>query len=227
MSSRSREQVTKIMTPLAAAIAGAGVGSVLRGRKERQQSRVALRFVKAANARAERAEEKAIEAKKESRKDSLTGLYNRLGLREAFDYLAERPNSEKGKNSLIALDLDNFKQINDGEGGHAAGNEVLRNVAAILLKSSRPGDTIARIGGDEMVMMLPRADQEIAAEVAERTRAAIEATGQVTASFGVASINPMFSMEDNLKCADAALYAAKDNARNQVVIYSSQTPAVG
>lgn len=210
----SRESIPKVITPLAAAIGGAAVGFFVRDRKTRQHDQLAHRFIAAANARADRARE-------ESRKDSLTLLHNRLGLKEAFTELVGRPNQETGQHSLITLDLDNFKQVNDGEGGHAAGNEVLRDVAAILRETSRPGDVVARIGGDEMVLMLPRANEEQAVVVAERARTAIEANGKVTASFGVSGINPDYPLEENLKLADKALYVAKNGDGNQVETYST------
>ncbi len=218
--SSSRERVPKVITPLAAAIGGAAVGFFVRDRKTRQHDQLAYRFIVSANARADRAEEKAKEAQEESGIDSLTLLCNRRGFQKAYIELVARPNQEKGQHSLVALDLDNFKQVNDGEGGHAAGNEVLRTVAAILMETSRPGDAVARIGGDEMALILPRADATAAAAVAQRARTAIEATGQVTASFGVAKIDPRISMEENLKSADAALYAVKHGDRNGVATFS-------
>lgn len=153
--------------------------------------------------------------------DGLTGCYNR----RQFEFQLERDLHHAVRNgqplSLIMLDLDNFKNIND-QAGHDAGDVALRMLADTLRAELRAGDTAARFGGDEFVMILPQADYEGAQLVAERLRKRIEETvvpgfGQVTASFGVASFPAHASSRDTLViAADRALYNSKDAGRNQV-----------
>lgn len=155
--------------------------------------------------------------------DPLTGLYNRRGL----DHKARRycpPNSQEPY-SLIALDLDGFKQIND-RWGHEAGDKVLVEVARIMRETVRDIDHVARIGGEEFVILLPTMPVAIARQIAERIRRNIDA-GRVplsdqeqivvTASLGVAErIVSDLSLDDTLRRADEALYQAKRAGKNQV-----------
>jgi diguanylate cyclase (GGDEF)-like protein len=125
--------------------------------------------------------------------------------------------------SLIMLDLDNFKNIND-QAGHEAGDVALRMLADNLHAELRAMDTAARFGGDEFVMILPQADTEGAILVAERLRKRIEQTevpgfGQVTGSFGVATFPTHASSRDTLVvAADRALYNSKEAGRNRVSV---------
>ena len=157
--------------------------------------------------------------------DSLTGCYNR----RQFELQLERDLHLAVRNdqplSLIMLDLDNFKNIND-KAGHDAGDVALRMLAETLRAELRAEDTAARFGGDEFVMILPQADHEGAQLVAERLRKRIEEMvvpgfGQVTASFGVASYPAHASSRDTLViAADRALYNSKDTGRNRVSLPS-------
>ena len=224
---RRHEQFLKHALPIAAAIGGVAVGSFVRGRKIRQNQHLAGSLVAAANQRAERAEaaraeaeERADAAQEKSRKDPLTGLFNLNGLDERYSELMDRPGSDKTKLGLLVLDLDEFKRIND-TGGHEAGNVALRYVADVIRENSRPGDTPVRLGGDEMALLVLRADEAGTLSAAERIQGSLNANGRVRASFGVAEVNPDISLADNVAIADAALYEAKRQGRDQIVSASS------
>lgn len=155
-------------------------------------------------------------------RDPLTGLYNRRYMEDSlqrFVRLAERENREI---SLIMIDLDHFKRIND-ERGHAFGDQVLRDAALALLGSLRETDIVCRYGGEELVVIMPDCPIERAADKAEVLRLRIEALStvhgaEISASFGIASLpHTSQSVIDLLAAADAALYKAKQNGRNQVV----------
>ena len=122
--------------------------------------------------------------------------------------------------SLIMVDVDHFKKVNDTH-GHVTGDKVLKGVAEILKKKVRGGSAY-RYGGEEMAVLLPKAELEGAVQVAERLRAAIEAHKiagvKVTASFGVAQFEPGLADPPALvEKADQALYKAKEGGRNRVV----------
>ncbi|MEM6388238.1 MAG: GGDEF domain-containing protein [Pseudomonadota bacterium] len=147
----------------------------------------------------------------EAETDPLTGLYNRRG----FD------NRRKGIESaaLLYIDIDKFKQINDGL-GHAAGDELLQRTAKILLSATRDHDVVARVGGDEFVILLPDIPQARALAIAERLRSASardlkHAFGHATISIGVAHLNGG-RLERALELADQACYAAKRAGRDRV-----------
>jgi diguanylate cyclase (GGDEF)-like protein len=153
--------------------------------------------------------------------DSLTGCYNRRQFELQLEHDLHLATRNSQPVSLIMLDLDNFKNIND-QAGHDAGDVALRMLADTLRAELRAEDTAARFGGDEFVMILPQADYEGAQLVAERLRKRVEQTvvpgfGQVTASFGVASFPAHASSRDTLViAADRALYNSKDGGRNRV-----------
>jgi len=154
--------------------------------------------------------------------DSLTETLNR----RAFERMASRRVADKRSYplALIAFDIDNFKSINDRY-GHAAGDAVLRQFAAILRAAVREKDVVARVGGEEFVLLLPGADDKFAYQIAERLRTAlesssfneIEATLCVTTSAGIARYRPGETVGTLLARADHLLYAAKRAGRNQVV----------
>jgi diguanylate cyclase (GGDEF)-like protein len=124
------------------------------------------------------------------------------------------------------LDIDKFKSVNDTF-GHKAGDIVLRNVAGAVTGRVREEDTVARWGGEEIAVLLRGAGETEAAKIAEELRISIENGGQVTASFGVAEIDPALTLEENIDRADQAMYQAKEGGRNQTVIYRSpETPAI-
>ena len=159
--------------------------------------------------------------------DGLTGLVNRRELGQRLEYEVHRARRFRTTFSVAIIDLDHFKDVNDGQ-GHLVGDEVLKEVAAILRAALRGCDTVARYGGDEFVLILPETAAAGAAVVAERIRrevatvAFVGATGPfpVTLSVGVAECcHPERPPLDILAAADRALYACKQAGRNGVVMF--------
>jgi diguanylate cyclase (GGDEF)-like protein len=158
--------------------------------------------------------------------DGLTGLWTkRHFMSEAL--LAIEASRRYGEPlSLIMVDIDHFKKVNDTH-GHVAGDKVLQGVAEILKKKVR-GGSVFRYGGEEMAVLLPKADVAGAAAVAERLRGAIEARKiagvKVTASFGVAALEEgVVDPPSFVERADQALYKSKENGRNRVTSAEART----
>jgi two-component system cell cycle response regulator len=158
--------------------------------------------------------------------DALTGLQNRRYLETHLKTLVEQAKGSGRLVSLLFADVDNFKAINDSH-GHAAGDNVLRELAQRFRRNVRNIDLIARVGGEEFVIVMPDTGMERALQVGERLRSAIasepmRASGAtqllVTASVGIATLDgPHDSAEGLMKRADQALYVAKRGGRNRVV----------
>lgn len=153
-----------------------------------------------------------------SETDPLTGIANRRGFdRVAAPALSKRKSTPVG---LILCDIDHFKRINDTY-GHPYGDTVLIEVARILATTSRPGDTVARLGGEEFAILLPDTALEGAHEAAERMRKALELTSvrgiSISASFGVAERAPDETLAMLVHRADAMLYVAKRHGRNRTI----------
>ncbi|MFC6663303.1 GGDEF domain-containing protein [Deinococcus multiflagellatus] len=134
--------------------------------------------------------------------------------------------AQQGQSSCVALlDIDHFKSVND-RFGHAVGDEVLTRVAQRLSAELREGDSLARFGGEEFLLILPGLGPKEARRVCERLRTTLStldwralAPGlQVTGSFGVAAVRPGAAVKDILQAADAALYAAKAAGRDTVML---------
>ncbi|HEX6781812.1 MAG TPA: GGDEF domain-containing protein [Solirubrobacterales bacterium] len=164
--------------------------------------------------------------------DSLTGLFNRTALEQRLGELDGQPcNPAEGlSHAFLLCDLDHFKRVND-QFGHAAGDAVLQDVAYTMRAALRAGDSIYRVGGEEILVMLPGAGHEDALEIAERLRIAVRERRPVgvpvSLSIGVAVAEPKFvDTEDLLARADAALYAAKAGGRDLVYI-DSDGPGAG
>jgi diguanylate cyclase (GGDEF)-like protein len=159
--------------------------------------------------------------------DELTGLPNNRAFRETIDREASRAERFGHELSLIILDIDNFKSVNDTH-GHLQGDEVLRLIGTILLEEPRAVDEAARYGGEEFVVALPETGTEGAVEIAERIRVRLageeipllDGSGvlKVTASFGTATI-PLSAatVRQLFAAADDALYEAKRSGKNRVV----------
>jgi diguanylate cyclase (GGDEF)-like protein len=154
----------------------------------------------------------------EARIDSLTGLANRRALEEILAAEISRAHRFAHQLAVVLLDLDRFKEINDSF-GHAAGDVMLRAVSRLLTSLARQGDTVARWGGEEFVVVLPETDLAGAQRFAERLRRTIEAHAvgemKTSASCGVATMLPDDTVEELLGAADQALYRAKSNGRNR------------
>ena len=154
----------------------------------------------------------------EARIDALTGLANRRALEEILAAEISRAHRFAHQLAVVLLDLDRFKEINDSF-GHAAGDVMLRAVSRLLTSLARQGDTVARWGGEEFVVVLPETDLAGAQRFAERLRRTIEAHAvgdmKTSASCGVATMLPEDSVEELLGAADQALYLAKSNGRNR------------
>ncbi|UTZ41231.1 GGDEF domain-containing protein [Vibrio campbellii] len=158
-----------------------------------------------------------------SRKDGLTGLFNRAyweqSLKEEFAQLKVI----EGASSLVIFDIDHFKKVNDTY-GHHTGDEVIRRTSSLLRKTARSSDICGRFGGEEFTVLLPHTNQEQANYFAERLRKRIEQEIvkveefliNYTISIGVCEYKSYFESHTQwLKSADAALYRAKESGRNQ------------
>lgn|GEM_PF-4025557 len=160
-----------------------------------------------------------------SRLDSLTGLPNRRAADEMLAQLVADP----APASLLAVDVDHFKRVND-QHGHLIGDRALVHLAAVLRADLRSADVVARIGGEEMLVLLPHTGLATATELAERLRAGVETRSlriadrplAITVSVGVAERRPGERAEQWLARADAAMYAAKAAGRNCVRLADDQ-----
>jgi diguanylate cyclase (GGDEF)-like protein len=156
--------------------------------------------------------------------DPLTGLFNRNALEQRLGELDGQPcdPADGQSHAFLLCDLDHFKRVND-EFGHAAGDAVLQDVAYTMRATLRAGDSIYRVGGEEILVILPGAGHEDALEIAERLRVAVRERRPVgipvSLSVGVAVAEPgVVDTDDLLSRADAALYAAKAAGRDLVYV---------
>lgn len=170
------------------------------------------------------------EFKKLSVTDSLTGLFNRRYFEETLKEEMEVTKRHGDTNSLLVIDIDHFKRVNDNY-GHMHGDNVIKMISGVMKGRLRETDVLCRIGGEEFVAICRRADKAAAIELAEDLRKTIEEqvtyTGKdaikVTISIGIATVtkeNIDTHAENIFKYADIALYHSKDNGRNRVSHYS-------
>ncbi len=169
-------------------------------------------------------------------RDTLTNLYNRRYLEEASERELNRAERLGTSLGILAIDIDHFKRFND-QHGHAAGDEVLKRVAAHLVDGSRATDLVCRMGGEELLIMLPDTDLDGAVEIADKLRSSISHlrirwhSGElppVTISIGVATYPEharKFSVLQSL--ADEALYQAKQEGRNCVRVWREKARVAG
>jgi two-component system, cell cycle response regulator len=161
-----------------------------------------------------------------STRDALTGLYNRRHFDERFKSELAYAKRHRFDLSVVMVDIDHFKQINDTH-GHSAGDLVLKQVAQVMARQLRTEDLIARVGGEEFTVLLRGVGPQGAVCLAERLRLAVQGLAvtvegesvAVTISAGCASLTatPDGSAKSLLQCADQRLYSAKRNGRNRVV----------
>lgn len=161
-----------------------------------------------------------------SRIDGLTGLYNRRYWQERFEHEFKLANRNKKPISVLMLDIDHFKAVNDNH-GHQAGDKVIQSLAMLIKKATRETDICGRYGGEEFTILLPDTTTETAKLVAERIRKASERylvqheniEMNFTVSIGIAEFSIAFTRPLIwLEAADKALYKAKESGRNRVLI---------
>ncbi|SDG86904.1 diguanylate cyclase [Roseospirillum parvum] len=156
--------------------------------------------------------------------DALTGLCNRRHFDHTLAKELERARRYGKALSMAIVDIDHFKRFNDRH-GHACGDRVLETVAGVLTARVRTADTVARWGGEEFCVLMPETDLEGALRLMEDIRAAIAATSlpdvadSLTASVGVATLDPIEDQDGLFQRVDAALYVAKEKGRNQVRLH--------
>jgi diguanylate cyclase (GGDEF)-like protein len=194
----------------------------------------ALREINTLRTVAETSNSRALELEEETRRDALTGVYNRAHLDHMLAREFENSSRHKWPLSIAFADLDSFKSIND-RFGHQAGDRILQATARILRGNTRESDLLARYGGEEFVVVLPATDAATAQCVCERIVAAFRSTGHligsdqatVTISIGCATHGEHTSfanIADFINAADQALYMAKMRGRNRTVPYDRQIP---
>lgn len=168
--------------------------------------------------------------KEQITKDELTGAANLLGFTDRLEQFMGLVRREEIPACLVYLDVDHFKKINDTL-GHAGGDVVLKEICAFLKWSVREVDVVARIGGEEIAILLEGTDAEQARGKVEKLRKGIQTLAfnfkeypnfNVTASFGIAPLNGAETPEEVRAHADKALYDAKGSGRNNVKVYSAQ-----
>ncbi len=165
--------------------------------------------------------------------DSLTGLYNRHKFELFYNSEVKKRKSDDSVMCLLLIDLDFFKKVNDNF-GHSVGDIVIKEFSDVLASETRTDDIVARIGGEEFVVLLKNVDIDKASRIAERMRIKtqhmkIKSGDQdisITASFGLTTSNNFSCLEQCLKMADDAMYQSKNNGRNKVTIFEPQPEKV-
>ena len=158
--------------------------------------------------------------------DALTGLLNRHALYPILNQELDRSARYARPFSIILFDIDEFKAVNDTF-GHMEGDKVLKELSTLVSGLLRKTDYAGRWGGEEFLLILPETDTAEAVILAERIRMKIEDTFftqvyNVTASFSVVAYRSSQNLEAMLECADKALYQAKNNGRNQVIVFQEE-----
>ena len=160
--------------------------------------------------------------------DHLTGLYNRRHFYDVLDMEIEKAKRYKTYFSLVLIDIDDFKKINDSY-GHQQGDEVLMGISRLISQSIRKPDILSRYGGDEFTLFLPQTTVDEAAALLERIKSAVERHSfssdilndlKLTVSLGVVGYEKEMALEELLECVDKALYMAKQKGKNNYFIFS-------
>lgn len=166
----------------------------------------------------------------ESRTDALTNLANRRAFDLEIGRVFNQRRREGNPFSLLIVDIDHFKRIND-QYGHMVGDQLLKGFSRCLANTLRDSDFVARYGGEEFVAILPKTPIQEAVKAAERVRSAVADSRfkvgdleiQITASMGVKEVGPIESESELIERADAALYAAKKGGRNRCFFHDGTT----
>ncbi|TKT75006.1 GGDEF domain-containing protein [Aquamicrobium sp. LC103] len=200
---------------------------------QKERLAMALAELKATHLRLEDAHSALAEAHarlaEKARRDEMTGLLNR----ETFFAALEKSRRRTDAGTLLIVDADNFKAINDNF-GHLKGDEALRLISAAIRGAVREGDLLGRIGGEEFAVFLAGVEGEEAAQAAERLRQAVErlrffpdddAVLPLTVSIGGTPHRPRQGLSDLMRAADGRLYEAKRLGRNRVVLDGSVSAA--
>lgn len=160
--------------------------------------------------------------------DTLTSVYNRRKIFQTLNDELYRAKRYKRPLSILMIDIDNFKKLNDNL-GHQFGDKVLQDFAILLKNIVRKTDVIGRIGGEEFLVILPETTLEGAKNVAEKIRKSVEdyfkgyCTINITVSIGIAQVRePIYSIDSILYEADVAMYKAKNAGKNKVEIYKHE-----
>ncbi|WP_457567589.1 GGDEF domain-containing protein [Desulfurobacterium sp.] len=158
-------------------------------------------------------------------RDPLTRAYNRRAFMEFIKEEIARARRYRFPISLIMIDIDDFKNINDTY-GHIKGDEVLKELAELIMCNIRQCDRLVRWGGEEFIVVCPHLTGDEAFKVAEKLRKLVASHDfggvKITASFGVSEINPEESIEKAIKLADEALYEVKKSGKNGVAVFSDK-----
>lgn len=195
-----------------------------RRQQARQHNEALAGQLQAAEQESQRLRAALAEETRRAREDQLTGVGNRDVYEERIREEIERSTRQITPLSLLVIDIDGFKPVNDTH-GHAAGDQVLRQLASLLRESTRVYDTLARYGGEEFTLILPGSSLAQARELGERLRGAVAdavmsvdgKTVTITVSIGVAEAGRGEAPESLFRRADRALYRAKEAGRNRVV----------
>jgi diguanylate cyclase (GGDEF)-like protein/PAS domain S-box-containing protein len=158
--------------------------------------------------------------------DALTGLVNRREFEDRLGKALDKLSHQPGKHSLMFLDLDQFKVVND-TCGHAAGDQLLRQTSTLLLENLGTGGLLARLGGDEFGVLMENSDVDSAVGIAERLRLAVQelrfvwngCAFNISVSIGLVHVAEAGLIEETLRVADMACYMAKEKGRNRVQVY--------
>jgi diguanylate cyclase (GGDEF)-like protein len=196
---------------------GVLVAYALRTRRDLLASRFGKQALEQLNEQLRRDADRLTEG---ARRDALTGVLNRHGLRDALSRVAERGDRSFFPLSIVFVDIDHFKRIND-EHGHDVGDRVIKQIADVIGGTIQRDDLFARWGGEEFLLVFPGTPAGDAAAIAERLRRVIRRSPwpqglRVTGSFGVAQARAGEDLVDGIRRADEAMYQAKSQGRNRV-----------